>query len=413
MLYARASAPSTLVPPSRPAISCMRSRLQDVRLALFSIVLTLLACEIGLRILQKILHDTPIFAWLPGYRETRFALSPFLVFGPRIDWQIPGRQHPELAYFNRQGYRTREPIGAKHPGELRVVTLGGSTTEDVWNEEGTHWPLFLECRLHAAGRGDVRVLNGAMSAYSSAHSLVRLATDVPSAQPDLLVVMHNINDLTVNYYAAISGRPVDPNYLVKYGRKEYTGVLNEDDVAASRLLRFVRGRLHRPVPPPPASTWRYDLAAGRAIFERNLRQIVALARSQGVPVVLLTMPRSPSIAHFELTRANRLATHNAGLGLLPERARFEADFAAYNQAILDVGRATGAPVVPMHALMPADSSLFVDIVHYSARGSRAFAAALAPQLHALLRDPVVPGTRAMRACPVPLGAPAAGAPPRG
>jgi hypothetical protein len=334
--------------------------------------------EVSLRLFQRIANDVPVLSLLPGYRESTFQLSPFLVFGPRLDWRPAGAPPTEWSWFNTQGLRVPDTVGAKQPGEFRIVTLGGSTTEDVWNGAGLHWPLVLECALHEAGRTQVRVLNAAMSAYSSAHSLVRLATDIVEYEPDMVVVMHNINDLGVNYYALSTGGVVDHNYLVRYGRKSYTGTTDQDDVVLSRTLSAARSRLTRA---PGADTeWRhgdYDVDAGARIFGRNLHSIVLLAAGRGASVVLLTMPVAASEAKHAAVRQGSL--EHAGLGMLPEYAPFHRDFARYNDVIRDLAP-KGARVVDMARLLEADERYFVDIVHYSSAGVLAFGQTLAPHL---------------------------------
>ena len=122
-----------------------------------ALLITFVACEVTLRVYQRLARGVPLTTFLPYYRETRFQLSPFLVFGPRIDWQIPDKRRPELAYFNEQGIRVQGEVGPKFPGEFNIFAQGGSTTEDVWNGAGIHWPLVLECELRAAGHEGVRV----------------------------------------------------------------------------------------------------------------------------------------------------------------------------------------------------------------------------------------------------------------
>jgi lysophospholipase L1-like esterase len=320
-------------------------------------------------------------------------LSPFLVFGPRIDWQIPGKARPELAYFNRQGLRTREVIGPPMPGEYRVFALGGSTTENVWNDEGVHWPLTLEWALHAAGRTDVRVYNAAMSAYSSAHSLVRLQFDLLQYEPDLVVVMHNVNDLTVNYFAAHAGMAADPNYRAKYGLDRFTGVVRDEDVVLSRLWHSVSVRLRAlRQDAPPRLTGEYDLEPGLRAFRSNLRSLAAVARAAGTEVLLLTMPASASRAKYDSVAA---LGWTGDAGPLPSYERFQRDFDTYNRAILEVGAREGIDVVDMAARFPRDDSLFVDVVHYTAAGIRAFGTILAEAL--LPRLPPPAGVGADRA----------------
>jgi lysophospholipase L1-like esterase len=344
--------------------------------ALVLAVTTLLLAEVALRTVQYVLSDVPPLSLLPGYRERRFALSPFLVFGPRVDWQIPDKPNPDTAYFNRQGFRTREEVGPKPAGETRIIALGGSTTEEVWNEEGLHWPLWTERTLRTGGL-QVRVYNSGMSAYTTAHTLVRLAFDVLDYAPDIVLVMHNINDLTVNYRAAVAGRAVDGHYRAVFVDKAFTNDLDESDIVLSRLWHSVSSRLAAR-PSDIVVPAEYDISKGLEYFRRNLRSIEALASARGSRPVLLTMPVCSSPAVYSRV----LETGHRGLSPpLPESfERFLREFETYNQAIRDVGRELDVPVVDMNRLMGSDAQWFADVVHYNAAGSRRFGELLAADL---------------------------------
>lgn len=361
----------------------------ETRLRMMALLLgglgAFLVGELSLRAYQKVAADVPFFSLLPGYHEKTFALSPFLVFGPRIDWQIPDKEHPETAFWNTQGFRTHETLGAKPPGEIRIVALGGSTTEDVWNEAGIHWPLVAERTLHAGGRPDVKVYNGAMSAYTSAHSLSRLSTDVVQYQPDFVLVMHNINDLLVAYSAASQGKPIDSSYRVKYARKSLTGTIDDSDVVLSRLVAFVRGRLARLVPDEPRKRLApVDLDPALAIFERNLRSIAAVARAHGARPVFVTMPIARSRERFD--DVERLARGSI-LDDFPLHERFLQDFDAYNARTRAVGAALGVPVIDAAQTVPSDDRLFADLVHTTTAGVEVMGAAVAEGLRPLLPTP--------------------------
>ena len=332
-----------------------------------------LVTEVGLRIYQQIANGIPFTSFLPGYKETRFPLSPFLVFGPRVNWQIPHKKFPQHAYFNSQAFRTPDPVGKKTKDEYRIITLGGSTTEDLWNDEGIHWPLVLEQELHRRGYKSVRVLNTGMSAYTTAHSLIRYEFDVVEHEPDMIIVMHNINDLLVNYFAARDQQEVDPHYKVLYGNKSYTGEIGNEDIVFSRVVHSVASRLKR---------WQNtsakltipdsDISRGRIFFKRNLTNLVRLTRANGTVPVLLTMPIAKSQRIFDGTvKDNRP---------YPRYERFLQDFSSYNQAVREVGKELGATVIDMNTLFADNDDYFADFVHYSTKGSRAFGAVLSAHI---------------------------------
>lgn len=350
------------------------SRVRDTATALGVTLVTLLVLEIGLRVSQKISFGIPITDFLPHHQEGQYPLSPFLTFGPRLDYQIEDREYPELAYFDSNGFRTNEPVGEKPDGEFRIIALGGSTTENVWNEAGLHWPLVVECELRAAGRPQVRVLNSAMSAYTTAHSLVRLQFDVLDYEPDMVLVMHGVNDLHVVYAAAARGITADGHYASQYSRPAYTGAVSEDDVVLSRLWRAIGSRVL--ARPEADRSIPYDLDPGIQYFSRNLGSMTNLigARS-GVPV-LLTMP-------FDTSRVHEHGGSNQGVGLLhlPDAESFDRDMTAYNDRIRAAAdSASGVMVVDMAALLTGTTDYFVDAVHYSTEGVVAFGTQLAAEL---------------------------------
>lgn len=357
------------------------SRLKDVAIAIGVTVVTLLVLEVALRVSQKVSFGIPITSMLPNHQGGQYPLSPFLTFGPRLDYQIEDREYPEQSYFDEKGFRTNEPVGEKPDDEFRIIALGGSTTENVWNRAGLHWPLVLECRLRAAGRPQVRVLNSAMSAYTTAHTLVRLQFDLLDYDPDMVVVMHAVNDLHATYASSSRGQVVDGHYATQYTRQAFTGAVGEDDIVLFRLWRAIGGRLfarpevHQPIP--------HDLEPGRSYFERNLQSISDLVATEDRTLILLTMP-------YDTSRVVQHGGSNQGVGLthLPDAPQFETDMRAFNDVIRSASDVdTGVVVVDMAPAISPVTDNFADAVHYATDGVVAFGDHLATELLPLIPAP--------------------------
>ena len=345
------------------------------------------AAEIALRAIQLVSSGVSPTTLLPGARDTRFPMSPFLVFGPRLDYQIEGRINPELARFNSDGVRFPGSTPPRRQEEIRILALGGSTTENIWNEAGIHWPLVAQCRLQEAGY-NVRILNSAMSAYSTAHSLVRLSFDViDKLDPDIIVLMHAVNDLGVVYWAAATGNQVDPHYLVKYGQRDYTLDLGPDDVVLLRTLNTLRRRLlssDRALIPDKDRIYRLD--EGVEIFSQNIELISEIIRVRDRRLVLLTMPFSENAEFMEIIRAT--ADHQgAGMRLFPEFTLFRQHMNTYNEAVRQVGDRLGVSMIDMAKLYTESDGDFVDPVHYSTHGVLRFGDVLARELEAAIELP--------------------------
>jgi len=193
--------------------------------------------------------------------------------------------------------------------------------------------------------------------------------------------MDNINDLTVNYHAALAGTPVDGHYLVKFGQKTYTFDLDDDDVIVSRVVQSIRSRLartnERSVPA------NYDISRGLGFFKRNLANTHALVANAGARTVLLTMPSCDSEEIYKLVeRYGRLQFSDP----LPSFENFNRDFGQYNDGIREVAAVHGVTMVDMARLFGSDRKYFADFVHYNAAGSQRFGGIVAAQLAPVIRE---------------------------
>jgi hypothetical protein len=126
----------------------------------------------------------------------------------------------------------------------------------------------------------------------------------------------------------------------------------------------------------------------RPLFEyrRNLNAMVTLAAAAGAQVVFVTQP---SAWRQRMTDAEqrRLWFGWVGADWASARAYYTPGAlsraqAAYNQTLLDVCRARGLTCVDAARLLPNDSTVFIDDVHFTERGSQRLAEALI----AALRD---------------------------
>ncbi|NOZ01487.1 MAG: SGNH/GDSL hydrolase family protein, partial [Deltaproteobacteria bacterium] len=77
-------------------------------------------------------------------------------------------------------------------GVLRIVTLGGSTTDGVQDDQS--WPQQLHERLAERGVRSV-VFNGGVSGYGSAQEMLKLIRDVLPLKPDLVITYDGVNDV--------------------------------------------------------------------------------------------------------------------------------------------------------------------------------------------------------------------------
>lgn len=284
--------------------------------------------------------------------------SPFFT---TYDWPPPIFEG-ENAIFRRG---VSVPV-SKPRGEIRVVCLGGSTTVNARNPDGVSYADLLEDRLRAHDSLPVRVLNAGSDAFSTAHSLTNLSLRVLAVEPDIVTVYHNINDLS----ALSFGSELRPDYANKYLSDVFLAYEHRGG-AGGAVLRLSRGAqllkwrwaaLRRTLEPPrnTRAATQIDVERGAAIFGRNLRSIVAIARVHGVEVLLITQ------------------AHRDGEQAL-------SGFREYNDTIRALCMSEGVPCIDVATAMSGQPDLFVDEVHLSAAGVRR----IATLIHPALRNAVI------------------------
>lgn len=214
--------------------------------------------------------------------------------------------HPE---HNSDAYRGSELTKPKPDDVYRIFTLGGSTTYGDSIQPHEAYPAVLEDILHDAyGYTHIEVVNAGVNAYSSFDSLANLIYRILDDEPDMIVVYHGVND--------VRSRLVEPSQYT--GLNLQRGIWNpsslNERLGNSVLWRFIRiqlGFLDNPnrfetilattndvprcgffetncssVDNRPASE---IIASNPPIYyERNLRNMAAIARANGIDVIFST-----------------------------------------------------------------------------------------------------------------------------
>ncbi|MBK8180559.1 MAG: hypothetical protein IPK67_17020 [Planctomycetes bacterium] len=333
--------PAGVGPERRASLGAKLLLLQGTLLLLFA------ALEFGTRWVEQGTRDRPFTA------EDPF-VSPWF---PTRDWAPPRYDGEGRALFRHRD----EPVSIQKPaGVVRVIAVGGSTTANkrAFALGGIDFALALERRLEAGGAaGRFEVLNAGAESFSTAHILVNLFLRLLEFEPDVVVCMENINDLSANYY----GAAVRGDYGNKYLEPEFidpalqSGRTLHGFLMRSRVLRNIPWLRRLAKTPEHAAD---DVSAGLALFRRNLREIAHVCEERGARLVLLSQP-------------------NNGV---EDASYSQAQFALYNREIESVARECGVQFVDMFTLFGHDPKWFVDPVHYTPAGCEEFARILAEQV---------------------------------
>ncbi|MGE3319866.1 MAG: SGNH/GDSL hydrolase family protein [Candidatus Berkiella sp.] len=213
--------------------------------------------------------------------------------------------------------------------DIKIVFLGGSTTECLYMEEEERFPYRVARELESHLKRKVNTYNGGVSANESMHSLNILMNKVLPMKPQMVVLMHNINDLVM---------------LRSQGTYWYKNSLKSHVQNAKTLLTRYE------FPENPHQTTEADMVGE---FTKNLQTFIAICRIRGAQPVLMT-------------QANRVENDDL--------------YHRFNDVIREVGKQEKVLVIDLAKVIPKQTDYLYDSYHYTAKGAKLAADHISAQL---------------------------------
>ena len=378
---------------------------------LISLVIALVFAEVALRILVR--PKTKHAIWPPGASH---------VFRP-AHALYPDTQPETRFTSNKVGLRG--PDYGKDGEELRVLAIGGSTTECLFQDDLKTWPAQLSGVLGSQIGKHVWVGNAGRSGLNTGDHVLH-AKYLLAEQPhmDAVLVFAGVNDVNValsksEEYAPIPEDLPRERYYKLIGRAFHQIPGRLEDADDYETLHFYSGsqvyqlwrRIKRSRNPDlgtyylsPDDTgseiemWREkrrkaprlvdelpDLTAALATFKTNLLTIEGIVRRHGSRLYLLTQP--------VMWRANMPPSEErmlwmGGVGnfqrdpnpdFYSPRVLAEA-MRMFNDVTKEVCKERDVTCIDLVPLMPPSAAIFYDDCHFGESGSRKIADAVAATL---------------------------------
>ena len=307
--------------------------------------------ELGVRLYAHVFMDGKHF-----FRVSQF-ISPW----------ITSADHPTPRITkNGDGiFRHRDtPIPKRKPNNtIRIIAVGGSTTLNERSHivSGFDYAKVLEKLLNKTETNDKRyeVLNAGADAYSTAQSLINIQFRLVDFEPDVILLMHNINDLTANFF----GNGADGDYANKYLQPYFLSLELQTSRSLSGFLyqsRLLTGLdIHRLFATKWSINYTNSIDAGARIFRRNLTYIAQACKLHGISLVFLSQPHQKNVPLYD---------------------NEHRDFIRYNRIVQDVAKHSNSPFIDMFELMGDESKFFVDSVHFTPNGIKRFSSLLHNEL---------------------------------
>jgi lysophospholipase L1-like esterase len=271
-----------------------------------------------------------------------------------------------------------------------------STTFDIGSiRSNKPWPEVLEDTLREKlGTNAIEVLNFGIGGATSLDSLIDLQMRALTFSPDMVIVYQGHNDLV---YSIPSSSPVPPsplypledrtrsswqrwmtNHSLLYAKTQ--GRINEQIDAALGAVKKIAtlGAADEGIIPDREQA----MERGFTDFQANIRSIAAIARTNGIPLVLpkvlVPFPGSGP-GEGACTQCAQLSDSYGGVPV----EKLRTMFGRYN-AVLEAVDGNGVLFVQTDGFVPSSDSTYNDPVHFGPEGSRKMGTRLAEVLAPLV-----------------------------
>ena len=286
-----------------------------------------------------------------------------------------------------------------HP-DLTLVFLGGSTVACLYVEEENRYPYLVGNLLEKATGEKVTSYNSGVGGNNSLHSLDILLNKLIPLHPDVVVMMHDINDLVTLIYdwTYWSNNPTRGPIIDYKLYKNLTGMqaiatLARDTYIPNLHLAF--RSLCKKIFGKKAGDPEDEFAhvRGRKIvfdparildeFQMNLQTFINICRARRITPVLMTQfNRIKSDPDDKIRQSMKGFESDSKVSA----QEFKEIYDKFNEATVQVGRRNGVLVIDLARLIPREAKYLYDVVHLNTAGSRLAAQIISEQLLPLAKS---------------------------
>ena len=274
--------------------------------------------------------------------------------------------------INNFGFRGRDMSADKHGG-YRIFVVGESPVFGTMFRAGeTTWPEALQKLFDASLRCDrkIEVINAGVPAAGLSDNLVRIQRFILPLKPDMLISYHGYNGLAV-VDPQIDLMPRPPVY-----HKRGSPLLGEASFRVAMQAYAKRLENYNRAKKPTVFLDTYDTLYS---------QLIALGEKNGFKVVLA------NLSAVVTQSSPREVIDFYGRVFRPIERLLPA-IAEHNRIVKNVARRTGALFVDTRPGLEGewDADLFVDIVHFTQKGSNRIAKTMFDRIASeLAREPTM------------------------
>jgi len=271
-------------------------------------------------------------------------------------------------------------------GVFRIIAMGGSTTRNASLDKSDRYPKVLEKLLRKHYNSDkIEVLNSGMDWFTTKHTLINYVTYCTDWKPNLVVLMHAINDLyrsfsppeftigeynegwTHYYGPSINGAQALPSFEESVKKKYLDGFID-----------FIQ-RIENVEVDYPTSKY-----VSIKMFRRHLTKIANYMKMEKVKLLLMTQPYmfKGNMSEEELKKlwfGVRFCSRKLGLthAEYPTPVSLARAMDMFNNVTKETAKSENVLFADTEPVLPKTLKYFRDDVHYTKEGAYLLAEATA------------------------------------
>jgi lysophospholipase L1-like esterase len=342
-----------------------------------------------------------LYAWHPF---TGFRFSENVAFRGGA----PGQINRSSVQTDEHGFLSDgEPLDyLKGENEIRIATIGGSTTANIGLDFDKNWPGRIgELIQQAHPDKKITIINAGTPGFDTSQSIGNLALRVMPFEPDVVIIYHAYNDLKAigentsfkPDYSHFHNRPhgyhEQPGIIERllnesmfYVRMKNRKRAQDEKIAESEVLKALNGEGNRIDVVP---------AIARQTFDQHMRSMIGIARAGGAEVVLSTFATLHD-PNLDYTKEESFAAQsdfqkNSFFYLLHFTPGLTVNgifsgINQYNELIAEIANEEKIPLVDAGRLVPHSRTYFIDRVHFSEAGAERMAQSFYPAVEMVLKN---------------------------
>lgn len=336
-------------------------------------LIILATMEVALQVLYRFRYPVWYFLQDLNTYKILFEHDPILVGRGRPFAKVT-TEHGIAYSHNSMGFRSQETPPQKQSGMQRAIVLGGSSAYCVGVSDSATWPFHLAQLL---GK-DYQVINMSVPGYSTVEHVIQTALQVSDLSPDICLYYIGWNDVREMHVADL--RPDYSNFhaLSQYNNLKIFSLkfLNRSLVATFFVRLVNKFFLDANFGFYDIHGTAHELTAERdpralALFERNIRLIIALCRAQNIKPVMI-----PQILNYQILVGDN---PTPWVPLVREKD-LKVALGYYVDALRRICAEENVLFVDGVLQEEFDQTCFLDEGHFNAKGNQKFAQIVARHL---------------------------------